>query len=218
MARRFDLVVFDWDGTLLDSPAAIVHCIQSACRDLGIDPPADQVARQVIGLGLADALGTALPALERCDYPRLAERYRHHYMACDHGLQLFDGARAMLDGLQGRGHRLAVATGKTRLGLDRAMEYAALAAHFEVTRCADECGSKPNPAMLLELMAATGVTAERTLMIGDTSHDLQMARNADVSSVGVTFGAHQRDTLMALQPLVCVDSIEALDEWLTRNA
>jgi phosphoglycolate phosphatase len=217
MPRRFDLIVFDWDGTLLDSPAAIVGAMSAACADLGLEPPDEQAARQVIGLGLRDALGAALPELAVRHYGRLAERYRYHYLARDHELRLFPGVTVMVEELHRRGYRLGVATGKTRLGLDRAMAHSGLGRYFDVTRCADECRPKPDPAMLLEIMAFTGIGAARTLMVGDTSHDLAMARRAGVPALAVSFGAHTRETLLASDPEACVDSIEELCRWMERN-
>lgn len=218
MARRFELIVFDWDGTLLDSAAAIVHAIQAASRDLGLPEPSDERARHVIGLGLSDALAHAVPELREADYPRMVERYRHHYLSSDHELNLFEGTEAMIASLAESGHMLAVATGKSRKGLDRAMAYTGLGKHFVATRCADECFSKPHPQMLLELMDELGVAAGRTLMIGDTSHDLQMAAAAGVSALAVTFGAHSRAALLAHAALDYLDRPQELAPWLTRNA
>jgi phosphoglycolate phosphatase len=214
MMRRLDLVVFDWDGTLMDSPAAIVAAISGACLDLGIEPPSEELARHVIGLGLQDALSTALPQLAPADYPRLADRYRHHYLAKDHELTLFEGARALLAELEEAGLFLGVATGKTRAGLDRALASTGLAGRFHATRCADECFSKPHPAMLLEILDSLGVDAERAVMVGDTTHDLLMARSAGVASVGVAFGAHPRAQLAAEASLGCVADIEELRQCL----
>jgi len=187
---KYDLVVFDWDGTLLDSAGAIVLAIQAACRDIGHSPPSDEQARHVIGLGLIDALRHAAPDLPPESYPALVERYRFHYLAGDHQLSLFKGVPELLGELQAAGHILAVATGKSRLGLERALDHSGLRPLFQASRCADECHSKPHPQMLDELMAEFGVTGEATLMIGDTSHDLLMARNAGVDSLAVTYGAH----------------------------
>lgn len=217
MARRFDLIVFDWDGTLLDSAGAIVKAIQASCVDMGLPVPADARARHVIGLGLQDALSHAVPELAQDDYPKMVERYRHHYLARDHELSLFDGAEALVQSLSHAGWTLAVATGKSRKGLDRALAHSGLGAHFEATRCADECFSKPHPAMLEELMDELMVSAERTLMIGDTTHDLQMAVNAGVSAVGVSYGAHPPEQLDTVPSLACVDSVEALASWLRQN-
>jgi phosphoglycolate phosphatase len=218
MAERFDLIVFDWDGTLMDSAAAIVHAIQAASRDLGLPEPAEARARHVIGLGLGDALRHAVPELPEAAYPRMVERYRHHYLSRDHELTLFPGTFEMVAALAGAGRMLAVATGKSRLGLNRALAHSGLGGYFHATRCADECFSKPHPAMLEELMDELGVGRERTLMIGDTTHDLQMARNAGVAGLAVSFGAHPREVLLTEPALACLDTPQALAQWLQQNA
>jgi len=218
MARKYQLVVFDWDGTLLDSAGAIVACMQAAARDLGLPPPDDDAARHVIGLGLHDALAMALPAAPEADYLRIAERYRHFYLARDSDLELFPGAEALVASLALEGRQLGVATGKSRLGLNRALDASGLAAMFHATRCADECFSKPHPEMLLAIMDELGVAAERTLMIGDTTHDLQMARNAGVAAVAVSYGAHTREALEGEHPIGLFENLEDLGKWLRRDA
>ncbi len=218
MAKRFELIVFDWDGTLMDSTGAIVASIKAAASDLGIEPPSDERASHIIGLGLIDALRHALPDLPEERYQDVALRYRHHYMARDYELTLFAGAESMIDELAGAGHALAVATGKTRKGLDRAFEVSGLGSRFHASRCADECHSKPHPQMLEELMDEFGVTPEATLMIGDTTHDLLMARNARVAALGVAYGAHPRAVLEAEAPLYCAADVAQLAAWLRLNA
>ena len=218
MAERFDLIVFDWDGTLMDSAAAIVRAMQAAARDLDLPPPPEERARYVIGLGLGDALRHAIPELEEADYPRMVERYRHHYLSSDHELSLFEGVDVLIDALAGRGHLLAVATGKSRVGLNRALGHTGLGRYFHATRCADECFSKPHPAMLEELMDELGAAPERTLMIGDTTHDLLMARNAGVAGLAVSFGAHPVEQLLAEAPLACVHTPAELRAWLEAHA
>ena len=218
MAERFDLIVFDWDGTLMDSAAAIVRAMQAAARDLDLPPPPDERARYVIGLGLGDALRHAIPELEEAAYPRMVERYRHHYLSSDHELSLFEGVDALIDALAGRGHLLAVATGKSRVGLNRALGHTGLGRYFHATRCADECFSKPHPQMLHELMDELGTPPERTLMIGDTTHDLQMAEAAGVAALAVTFGAHPEAVLRQHTALAYIDEPEELSAWLYRNA
>ena len=218
MAKQFELLVFDWDGTLMDSAGAIVSSIQAACSEIGIPQPSDAAARHIIGLGLNEAIRALLPDLAEADYGSLVERYRHHFLARDNELPLFPGARETIADLHETGFLLAVATGKTRRGLERAFETSGLRALFNGSRCADESISKPHPAMLLELMDEFDVTPERTLMIGDTSHDLQMAANAGVASVAVSFGAHSRDSLLALGPLACADNWSELKLWLTTHA
>ena len=218
MAKQFELLVFDWDGTLMDSAGAIVSSIQAACRDIGIPQPSDAAARHIIGLGLNEAIRALLPELAEADYGALVESYRYHFLARDHELPLFPGARETIADLHETGFLLAVATGKTRRGLERAFETSGLRALFNGSRCADESISKPHPAMLLELMDEFDVTPQRTLMIGDTSHDLLMAANAGVASVAVSFGAHSRNSLLALGPLTCADNWSELKLWLMTHA
>jgi len=214
---RFRLLVFDWDGTLADSTAIIAAAIQQACCDLNLPVPVESAAKFVIGLGLADALRQVAPTLAPGDYPRLSERYREHYLARDADIPLFAGAREMLDALHVRGHLLAVATGKSRVGLARALARQRLEHRFVASRCADEGFPKPHPDMLLRLMECCGVDASETLMIGDTSHDLELARNAGAGALAVTYGAHGVDGLAACAPLALVSSIAELRSWLEAN-
>ncbi|MED5619536.1 HAD family hydrolase [Ideonella sp. BN130291] len=216
--RRFDLIVFDWDGTLFDSTALIVHSIQAACRDLGVAVPSDQRAAYVIGLGLQDALRYAVPGLPASRYPELGERYRHHYVAQQHALMLFDGVLPMLHALKARHHWLAVATGKSRRGLDEALNTAQLKGVFDGTRTADETASKPDPTMLLELMREFGAEPQRTLMVGDTTHDLQLALNAGTPRVAVSYGAHEPGAFRAFEPLHIAHSTLDLQQWLLAHA
>jgi len=215
---RFKLIVFDWDGTLMDSAAAIVAAIQAGCRDLSIEPPSDATARHIIGLGLTEALQVVLPELPASRYPVLVERYRHHFLAHDEELVLFEGVSDMLEALTDAGHLLGVATGKSRRGLDRALAESGLAAFFQGTRCVDECHSKPHPQMLQQLMAEFDTSPGSTLMIGDTTHDLMMARNAGVAALAVAYGAHPRAELLAEEPLYCAENVSELRTWLIRHA
>ena len=216
--RRFDLLVFDWDGTVVDSAAHIVASIQSACRDLGLAAPSEERARYIIGLGLTDAMQHLLPELPPEDYPKVAQRYRHHYLTGEEKVVPFAGVREGIARLHRAGFMLSVATGKSRRGLDRALADTGLAALFHASRCADEGFSKPHPDMLLFLMDMLNVTAERTLMIGDTTHDLEMARNAGVPAVAVSYGAHEAVQLLDLAPLACAGSVDELMAWLVANA
>lgn len=218
MPRRFQLLVFDWDGTLMDSAAAIITSIQLSCGDLGLPIPARERAAHVIGLGLKDALSYAVPELPPSDYGKLAERYRHHYLAREPDIDLFPGIAEMLPALQEAGHVLAVATGKTRAGLERVLDANRVRQYFTAYRGADQARPKPHPAMLHELMEELAVTPESTLMIGDTSHDLQMAVNAGVAALGVSYGAHPLENLTALNPVACVDAPHSLASWLAQNA
>jgi phosphoglycolate phosphatase len=219
MARKqFDLIVFDWDGTLMDSTGTIVKCIQAAARDLGLKAPDHKTASHVIGLGLADALRLAMPGMDPRYTQRMVERYRHHYLAGDQDLVLFEGVREMLADLSQAGYFLAVATGKSRVGLSRALDNTRLISLFDATRCADETFSKPHPAMLQELTRELGQDLKRTVMIGDTTHDLQMAINAGSPGIAVQYGAHPAHELQALSPIFTAGSVPQLHAWLVENA
>jgi phosphoglycolate phosphatase len=180
--------------------------------------PSDRDARYVIGLGLNDAMAHVLPGVAVSEYASVVERYRHHFLVHDTGTTLFPGAAELLQHLHDAGHRLAVATGKTRRGLDRALEQTGLMRYFHATRCADESESKPHPAMLQWLMKTLAVERERTLMIGDTSHDMAMARAAGVPRLGIAHGAHEASELLAYEPLACVQDCRELRDWLAANA
>jgi phosphoglycolate phosphatase len=216
--RHFDLLVFDWDGTLMDSAAAIALSLQSACRDLDFPVPEEEQARWVIGLGLDDALSHILPGIDAAHYPSVRERYRVHFLANDAGTTLFPGAGEAVAALHRAGYLLAVATGKSRRGLDRALASTGLQPYFHATRCADETSPKPHPAMLLELMAELGASKERTLMIGDTTHDMGMARAAGVPRLAAVYGAHAKEALLEFGPLACVPDFDGLKSWLAQNA
>jgi phosphoglycolate phosphatase len=220
--RRFDLIAFDWDGTLFDSTALIVRCMQDAVRDVGGTPPTDQAAAFVIGLGLMQALAQAAPDVPADRLPALGDAYRKHYTARQDDLSLFAGTMPMLQDLRARGHLLAVATGKSRRGLDqvlqRQVDGVVLGQMFDASRTSDQTAGKPHPLMLQELMAQLGSTPERTLMVGDTTHDLGLARNAGVASVGVGFGAHTHDAFAQFEPLFVAHSMAQLHQWLLANA
>ena len=216
--RQFDLICFDWDGTLFDSAAIIVRSIQQAVLDVGGAKPTDEAASYVIGMALMPALAHAAPDVPKEKYPLLGERYRHHYLATQHDISLFDGVLPMLADLKGRHHWLTVATGKSRRGLDDVLASRQLHGIFDGSRTADETAGKPDPRMLHELMREFGADPERTLMIGDTTHDLQMARNAGVASVGVSYGAHEPHDFGALGPRYIAHSVADLDRWLAEHA
>lgn len=216
--RRFDLIAFDWDGTLFDSTALITRCIQLAVKDVGGTVPSDKDASYVIGMGLMQALAHAAPDVPADKYPLLGARYKHHYGVHQNDITLFDGVLGMLDRLKQRQHLLTVATGKSRGGLNEALRDVDLQGIFDGSRTADETAGKPHPLMLQELMAEFGVPAERVLMIGDTTHDLQMAVNAGCASVAVSYGAHEPDSFGALGPLTIAHSVAELDAWLQANA
>ena len=216
--RRFDLICFDWDGTLFDSTALITRCIQQAVVDVGGARPSDAAAAHVIGLALTPALAKAAPDVPPEKYPELGAAYRRHYLADQHDVSLFEGVLPMLDELKRRRHWLAVATGKSRRGLDDVLASRQLKGVFDGSRTADETAGKPDPRMLHELMREFGTDPERTLMIGDTSHDLQMALNAGCASVGVSYGAHELHEFEGLQPLHIAHSVADLGQWLNASA
>lgn len=216
--RRFDLIAFDWDGTLFDSTKIIVRCIQRAVADVGGAVPTEQAASYVIGMGLMEALAHAAPDVPRERYAELGASYRRHYLNHQDDISLFDGVLPMLAELRERHHWLAVATGKSRRGLDEALRSAQLAGVFDGSRTADETAGKPDPRMLHELMREFGTDPERTLMIGDTTHDLQMALNAGCPSVAVSYGAHAYEGFAALRPRAIVHSVDELRAWLLEHA
>jgi phosphoglycolate phosphatase len=214
---RYQLVVFDWDGTLIDSAGTIVECIQESARDLGLEVPTRERASHVIGLGLHDSLRLAVPSLRAEQYMEFVAHYRKHFLAREDRMLLFEGVRELLAELAAS-RPIAIATGKSRRGLDRALDSGDLRRYFAASRCADETHPKPHPAMLLELMEELSVPKDRTLMVGDTSHDLEMARAAGVDAVAVTYGAHPEAGLRACGPVECIPSVPALKRWLSRNA
>ena len=216
--RQFDLIAFDWDGTLFDSTALITRCIQRAVVDVGGQEPTREVASYVIGMSLLPALAHAAPDVPKDKYPALGERYRHHYLQHQHDISLFEGVLDLLDALKARHHRLTVATGKSRHGLNESLQAVELRGVFDGSRTADETAGKPNPLMLHELMREFGAAPERTLMIGDTTHDLQMALNAGCASVGVSYGAHEPEAFHVLQPRHVAHSVRELQDWLLENA
>ncbi len=213
-ARKFDMIAFDWDGTLFDSTAIITRSIQEAVRDVGGAVPTDAAASYVIGMALPQALAHAAPDVPPERYPDLAARYRHHYMAHQHDIVLFAGVLDLLERLKSQQVLLAVATGKSRRGLDEALRTVELQGLFDGSRTADETAGKPHPRMLHELMRQFGTEPSRTLMVGDTTHDLQMAVNAGCPSVGVGYGAHPFGEFASLQPLFVAHSVRELQDWL----
>ena len=216
--RQFDLIAFDWDGTLFDSTQIITRCIQRAVVDVGGVMPSDEAASYVIGMALMPALAHAAPDVPESAYPLLNTRYRFHYMQHMDDIALFEGVLPMLEALRARHHWLTVATGKSRRGLDEALHSSELKGVFDGSRTADETAGKPHPLMLHELMREFGVEPERTLMIGDTTHDLQMALNAGCASVGVSYGAHAHHQFEPLNPRFVAHSVGELHDWLLSHA
>ena len=213
--KQYSVIVFDWDGTLMDSTHGIVQAIQGACRDLELKVPSAAQAAWVIGLSLEPALRHAVPELTKSLEPLFLERYRHQYLGRDQTLKLFDGIPELLADLKATGATLAVATGKSRVGLNRALTSTALHSTFQASRTADETFGKPHPGMLLELMDELMVEPAQVVMVGDTSHDLQMAANAGVHGLGVAYGgAHPADELRASPNQGVVERVADLRAWL----
>lgn len=215
MKNNYDLLIFDWDGTLIDSIGWIVSCLQHAAMQNGLEVPTAQAARDVIGLSIQGAMQELFPGSDAQIQKRLIDSYREQYFSRRSGPEdLFDGVIDMLRQLKSRGYRLAVATGKNRNGLNLALQHTCTESLFDATRCADETASKPEPLMVHEIMRQLGILKERTLMIGDSVHDLQMAVNAQIASVAVACGAHSREVLQQYQPLQCLDQTKELLAFL----
>lgn len=213
----YDLVIFDWDGTLMDSTRLIARSLQSACGDVGVQVPTDRDALFVIGLNMHDTFQRVAPDADEVTRRLLSERYRHHFLANEHEAPLYEGVVTMLSDLHARGRRLAVATGKARRGLERALDATGLRSWFEATRCADEGFAKPHPGMLLMLLDLTGVDPRRALMVGDTTHDLELAANAGVDAVAVSYGAHDEELLATRPAKARLGSVAELHRWLAAS-
>lgn len=218
MPKRYEILIFDWDGTLMDSAGHIVDSLQKACADIGIDVPDERACRQIIGLGLTQALQALVPDLPDDQHPQLVDRYRHHYLGRDAEIPLFSGVQEGIHELHEAGFVLAVATGKSMKGLDRALDYTQLRSYFSATRCADQTHSKPHPAMVEEILDELMLDRDKALVIGDTSHDMLMAANAGVDRLGVSYGAHLPEELHGHDPLAVLDSFAEVKTWLKNNA
>lgn len=218
MAKQFDLIVWDWDGTLADSTGMITRAIVKAAEQAGLPPLTPEQASSIIGLGLRESIQSLYPDITETQAKALATNYNQNYFAAESEILLFDGAADTIKTLNRRGHKLAVATGKSRRGLNLALEHTQLRNFFHATRTVDECFSKPHPQMLDELMDDLVALPERTLMIGDTSYDLQMAKNAGVPAIGVTFGAQSADVWQEFAPIQQFDDFSSLSQWLLENA
>lgn len=218
MPKRYEVLIFDWDGTLMDSAGHIVDSLQKACADIDIQVPNERACRQIIGLGLTQALQALLPGLPDEQHPRLVERYRHHYLGRDAEIPLFAGVQEGIRDLHEAGFILAVATGKSLKGLERALDYTQLRPFFSATRCADQTHSKPHPAMVEEILDELMLERSQAIVIGDTSHDMLMAANAGVDRLGVSYGAHMPEELNDHAPLAVLDSFPDVKTWLMDKA
>lgn len=216
MPNHYHLLVFDWDGTIMDSRARIVASAQASIAALGLPARSPNQIASFIGLGLKEAVMRLFPEISTSQCDQLMAYHRHHFLTQNTlSTPLFPGVAETLQHLQAAGYWLAVATGKSRRGLNQALMESGLTTLFHVTRCAEETASKPNPQMLQEIMAELEISPSNTLMIGDTEYDLQMAENAGVASVAVSYGVHEKDHLLTCcRPLVCLDNLSALPAWL----
>jgi phosphoglycolate phosphatase len=215
--KDYQLIVFDWDGTLMDSTGHIVNCMQQAITELQLPPLNDSAINHIIGLGLNEAVATLYPTADQQFILALADKYREIWLSSPHDTPLFDNAIDLISTLAKQDCLLGVATGKSRRGLNKVLTATGLGEYFHATRCADECHSKPHPQMLEELMDHLGADPKQTLMIGDTEFDLQMAHNARADSLAITHGAHNREMLHACQPKAIVDNLYQVEQWLTSN-
>ena len=213
---RYELIIFDWDGTLMDSVPKIVSCMQAAAADAEWGELEVSAIEDIIGLGLPEAIAKLCPGIEPEQAERLRQRYSHHFVHGDTTpMPFFDGVEAQLARLRGRPQqRLAVATGKSRRGLDRVFNETGSGGLFHTSRTADETRSKPHPQMLLEILAELQVPAERAVMVGDTEYDLEMARAIGMDRVGVTYGVHTPARLAASQPVWVAEDVPSLFDWL----
>mgnify|MGYP001814617391 FL=1 len=215
MTKKYELIVFDWDGTLMDSEARIVTCIQRAALEARLPVPSQAAARDIIGLGLSEAVQRLFPAVDGGELDRLTEAYRTHWLGDEVEPEtMFAGARQLIVGLHGAGHLLAVATGKSRRGLDKALTDSGLGDWFHASRCADETFSKPHPQMLEEILCDLATSPQVAVVVGDTEYDMQMAASAGVDAVGMAHGVHAPERLVAAGALQCFDDLSALSDWL----
>lgn len=215
----YDLLIFDWDGTIIDSEASIINSMQSAARDLTLDEPTDASVRNIIGLGLPEAIKMLFSDADNQFVLDLKDRYVHHFLAADPTeSRLFPGVRETLNSLSQQGFRLAVATGKSRRGLNRVLEDTKLGALFEVTKCADETASKPDPLMLEEILFLTDIPTKRALMIGDTEYDLEMGQRASMDTAAVSYGAHALERLSKWNPVQEIHAFAELESWLVSTS
>lgn len=215
MSSHWQLIVFDWDGTVMDSTGAIVRAAERAIDDVGLPRPPPHRIREIIGLGLRESWESLFPGHGAHGYDEFVVKYREHFVNGErHAIKTYPGVERLIADLHRGGVRLAVATGKSRRGLDRDLSETGLGRYFECSVTADEARSKPDPEMLLRILEHTGVTADRTLMVGDTDFDLQMAGQAGVAAVAVAWGAHERRRLEAASPLACLNELADLARWL----
>lgn len=213
----YKLIIFDWDGTLMDSQQRIVNCLSASAADLELPGLMPSVLKNIIGLGLNEAILSLYPELDPQQLQTFAERYRYHFLtANDTPTGLFDNVRNMLQELIKAGFLLAIATGKARRGLNHVLQETQLNDMFHGSRCADETRSKPHPQMLEELLDEFGLLPNEAIMVGDTEYDMIMASSVGMDRLAVSYGVHDKTALLQHEPLDCVDNVNELTLWLTR--
>ena len=209
MLQNKEIIIFDWDGTLIDSQANIVQCFQLVINELNLPERSNPQISNIIGLGMREALKELFPGQDADLYEQMVDRYRYHFFASNPS-EPFEGAKEVLSELSRAGYVLAVATGKGRNGLNKALLHTGFGEYFHVTRCADETRSKPHPQMLEEILEHTGMDPGQAVMVGDTEYDLEMAKNAGMSSIGVSYGVHEGERLLKHKPITVINEIRAL--------
>ncbi len=211
--KAYKAVIFDWDGTLMDSTQAIVNAMQAASNECALPVPDHNDVRNLIGLGMAEVLAALFPTMSQTEQQRFRSVYRTCFIRHHEQMALYSGAEALIRSMFAEGVRLAVATGKGRRGLDEQLKASGLSKYFHATRCAEESKSKPDPAMLSSLLLELDVTPEEALMVGDTEYDVLMAQAIDVPTCAITHGAHEKDRLMALGPTILLEDLVAFKTW-----
>ena len=215
----YKIIIFDWDGTVMDSVSKIVVCMQAAFSDACLTIPSPEAIRDIIGLGLSDAIFQLHPDIHKKHLDMIADRYSHHYVHQDNtAAPLFPEAAKTLDDLRQNGYELAIATGKSRKGLDRVLSELEMQDLFTFTRCADETNPKPHPAMVEEILKESGLRSNQAVVVGDTEHDMAMAKSALVDRIAVSYGAHHIDRLKAYDPVLLIDSLDEILPWLDETS
>lgn len=213
--KKYELIIFDWDGTIIDSESHIIESMKLAIKDEGLEVPAESNIRHIIGLSLSRAVEALFPDISENAIQRLSDRYREHFFSeTTSASELFDGVADVIQDLHAHGYYLAVATGKGRHGLDLALNNSGLKPFFHITRCADETRSKPDPLMLDEILTDLDLDSKKAIMVGDTSYDLEMANNINMDSIAVTYGMHDKEHLEASNPTYFIDAIEQLSQFV----
>lgn len=213
--KRYELIIFDWDGTIINSQAHIISCMRKGIADEGLPIPSDNEISHIIGLSLSRAIETLLPNINAQQVQNISDSYRAHFFSdTNEGSPLFDGAAEIIQDLHANGYYLAVATGKGRRGLDDALHTTGLEPYFHITRCADETRSKPDPLMLNEILTDLDLSVNDAVMVGDTSYDMDMAKNIKMDSIAVTYGMHDKKLLEESAPTHFIDNIEQLSQFV----